>query len=129
MRIGCPRACDNLGCTMRAITSVPPPGGYGTTKRTGLTGSSCATACDPTAITQPAIKPSAAFIATASVAIRWVDAVELAQERGPFEHAEAPAGAGQIQAVRLHDDVLRRQLQLDVARERSHLDLASALEP
>jgi len=27
---------------MRAMTSVPPPGGYGTTKRTGLAGRSCA---------------------------------------------------------------------------------------
>ena len=29
---------------MRAMTSVPPPGGYGTMKRTGLVGHSCAPA-------------------------------------------------------------------------------------
>ena len=29
---------------MRAMTSVPPPGGYGTMKRTGFAGQSCADA-------------------------------------------------------------------------------------
>src|SRR5688572_55248 len=40
----CPKVSPRRLCTMRAITSVPPPGGYGTMKRTGLVGQSCASA-------------------------------------------------------------------------------------
>src|SRR5712692_3348304 len=42
MTIVCPSASDRRFCTMRAMTSVPPPGGYGTMKRTGFAGQSCA---------------------------------------------------------------------------------------
>src|SRR5450755_1885839 len=38
MMIGWPSAFWNRSWTMRAITSVPPPGGYGTMKRTGFSG-------------------------------------------------------------------------------------------
>src|SRR5439155_25632946 len=42
MTIVCPSASDRRFCTMRAMTSVPPPGGYGTMKRTGFAGQPCA---------------------------------------------------------------------------------------
>src|SRR5687767_4168726 len=39
-----PSASARRLCTMRAMTSVPPPGGYGTMKRTGFAGQSSARA-------------------------------------------------------------------------------------
>src|SRR5437762_13660782 len=65
---------------------------------------------------------------SALVAIRSIDLVELAQQRRPFEHAEGPARGRQIEPVGLVHNVVGRQLQLHVARERRDLDLAGALE-
>ena len=38
MTTGCPHALTKLAATGLATASVPPPGGYGVTRRTGLTG-------------------------------------------------------------------------------------------
>src|SRR5439155_1839590 len=58
MTIVCPRPSESLGCMMRAVMSRVPPGGNGTMNRTGLAGYSCASACDPMPIAQPAIRAS-----------------------------------------------------------------------
>src|ERR1051326_722473 len=42
----CPRALDNSACSARAIRSVLPPGGKGTTMVTGRNGKFCAAAVD-----------------------------------------------------------------------------------
>src|SRR3954463_900060 len=53
-----------------------------------------------------------------SFAVGRIDLVELPQQRRPLEHAERAAHLRQVQAVGRLDHLLRRQLQLDVARER-----------
>src|SRR5216117_1308878 len=58
MTIVCPRLSESLGCMMRAVMSRVPPGGKGTMNRIGLAGYSCAAACDPMPIAQPAIRAS-----------------------------------------------------------------------
>src|SRR5256886_8466467 len=65
MTIVCPSASDRRFCTMRAMTSVPPPGGYGTMKRTGFAGQSCAHA--GIAASRPSTRTIPFFIAASSV--------------------------------------------------------------
>jgi hypothetical protein len=45
---GCPTEAESLGWTMRAIVSVVPPIGYGTTIRIGFEGQDCALASEAT---------------------------------------------------------------------------------
>src|SRR6266849_459252 len=98
MTIVCPRLSESLGCTMRAVMSTVPPGGKVTMNRIGLAGYSCASACDPMPIAQPAIRPIAVLVANIpgppSVffrhSISFSEFLETTRVRGgPHEYAVA----------------------------------------
>src|SRR6202171_3821766 len=55
MMIGWPSCLESGSCSMRAITSVPPPGGYGTMKVTDLVGH-CAEACEAASASAKPVK-------------------------------------------------------------------------
>src|SRR5258706_13747123 len=44
MTTGCPSLATSLGCIVRAMRSAPPPGAYGTMKRSGFVAKLCALA-------------------------------------------------------------------------------------
>src|SRR5262245_58987928 len=70
-----------------------------------------------------------ASLASPSVPVRRIEAVELAQQRGPLQQAEPAAHAGLEEVVGLLDDRTLGQRLLGSARERHDLQLAGTLQP
>src|SRR3954469_19541678 len=67
---------------MRAITSVPPPGGYGTMKRTGFAGHSCAD--DASAHRRPSSKPMVFFMASFLLNVARGQRLNFGRQRGLY---------------------------------------------
>src|SRR5438128_1010119 len=92
----CPVLSVNFGASSREIVSLPPPGGYGTIKRTGFVGKFCAKA-DAAIITAPAAIPLTDFMALSPRSIyfnsRCLDHFRIQRALAPHECGELIGGA------------------------------------
>src|SRR5688572_23518907 len=117
----CVHSSPSFTARMRPSASVPPPGGNGTIRRTGLSGY-CAWALPKrNAHSSPA---SNLFI---SVLVGRIDAIGEAPHGRPFEHAHRAAHLGSVHAAGLFGDLLRGKQDLIVTVLRHELGAARAL--
>src|SRR5438105_5708236 len=130
----CPHALRNSSATRRVMRSVVPPAVKPTTIVTARFGYVDCAWDVPIIVSSSTRKLKTTRMGNSlslrrSVAKGRVHAVQLFQQRRPFENAEPAPHAGLVLPPRSLDDLQRRQAELGVAGQRRDLHLARTLEP